>query len=860
LSWTVDDPRRDAVQSAFKILVASDPKRLAEDEGDIWDSGEVATDQSCGTPFNGERLVSGRRYWWKVRVRDDGGTWGAWSADTWFEMGLMNENDWPARWIGAPRPSFPPTGVAPDPAPYFRKIVSVSKEPASVRAYVSGLGFYELHVNGEKCGAAVLAPAFSHYDRSVYYDTHDLSTVLRVGENVIGVILGTGWYAPSTEDTWDFHKSPWRHTPKLFLQLHIEYADGQREIITTDSSWKVKSGPIQYDGLRSGEHYDARLELDGWTFTGYDDSQWERVQITRPPGGVMKSSQMPPIKEIDELEAVSVSKVEAGVHIFDFGKNISGWGRIRVDAPPGTEIVLNYGERLGNDGKLDRKYIEQFVTSGEFQTDRYISKGGGTESWQPRFTYHGFQYIEATGLPPNSDVSSIRAVVVHTDLADAGSFECSNPLLNTIQDCARRSTLTNYHGFPTDCPHREKNGWTGDASLSAEQVLLNFDPITAYRKFLSDIVDAQRPNGQIPGIVPTSGWGYNWGSGPAWDSALILIPWYMYVYSADLQTLKAMYAAMVRYLGFLAAMTDQGIVDFGLGDWCPPADHQWEHKCPTVVTDTAYAYVDYMTVARIARLIGRDEDAGRFDSQATMIRSAFRASFVNSESGSVAGDSQTALACALYQDLLDDEEKPRAVERLVREIERNDNHLDTGILGTKYLLHTLSHYGRTDLAYTIATQTDYPSWGHWIAQGATTLWERWDGKESHNHHMYSDISAWFYRELAGLQPDPREPGFKHTIFRPNPVPGLTWAKAHHDSPYGRVESSWVADSDTVTLEVRVPTNCHGTISLAPEFSHRIRVNGSEPTQIATETSAGVARKMIRVGSGEYEVVATRAQG
>jgi len=420
LSWSIEASGRDAVQSAFKILVASDPQRLAAEEGDVWDSGEVATERSCGAAFNGKRLESGLRYWWKVRVRDGGGTWGAWSRDSWFEMGLMSENDWQARWIAAPGPAFPPAGVTPAPAPHFRRIVNVSKEPSRVRAYVSGLGFYELHVNGERCGSALLAPAFSHYDKSVYYDTHDLSSVVRVGENVIGVILGTGWYDPSNEDTWDFHKSPWRHTPKLILQLHIEYTDGQRETIATDSRWKVATGPIRFDGLRSGELYDSRLELNGWAAAGYEDAKWERARITRPPGGILKSSQIPPIREIAELEAKSVSEVESGVHIFDFGRNISGWGRIEVDAPSGTEIVLKYGERLDEKGNLDREAIEQFVTSGEFQTDRYISKGNGTQIWQPRFTYHGFQYIEATGLPPNHDPSSLRAVVVHTDLPDAG--------------------------------------------------------------------------------------------------------------------------------------------------------------------------------------------------------------------------------------------------------------------------------------------------------------------------------------------------------------------------------------------------------------------------------------------------------
>ena len=856
-NWSIEGDRHDEVQTAYRIIIAHDAERLAADEGDVWDSGEVFSDQSCGIRFAGKELVSAHRYWWKVRVQGKDGRWSEWSQPAWFETGLMKETDWTARWICAPGPNPNSIPDTPRPAPFFRKTVRIAKDPVSVRAYVCGIGYYELYVNGAKCGDAVLAPAVSHYDRTVHYDSHDVTAQFKTGDNVIGVVLGNGWYNTFTLDVWDFQKAPWRHFPKLLVQLEITYADGEKATIGTDSSWKVSAGPITFDGLRNGERYDARLELDGWNLPGYKDDQWDNAQIAKSPGGSLKSAQLPAIKEIEELEPISVVEVEPGTHVFDFGKNISGWGKLKVSAPSGSEVILRYGERLDGNGMLDTADIDLFIKSGEFQTDRYTAKGAGVETWHPRFTYHGFQYVQTTGLTPSADAESVHAMVVHTALPDAGSFECSNGLLNAIQECARRSTLTNYHGVPTDCPHREKNGWTGDALISGEQVLLNFDPVTAYRKWLLDYVDVQRPSGQLPGIIPTAGWGYNWGSGPAWDSALVLIPWYTYVYSADRGILESTYDAMVRYLGFLGSMESDGIVDFGLGDWCPPAEHSSGHKCPVAVTDTAYAYVDYLTVSRIAEVLGRQDDSRRFSEKASRTRAAFRNAFIDVETGSVEGNSQTSLACALYQGLVDDNEKPMVLRRLIDEVEKAGRHLDTGILGTKYLLHTLSQYGRTDLAYAIATQTDYPSWGHWIKQGATTLWERWDGKSSRNHHMFSDISAWFYRELAGLQPDAREPGFKHVILKPNPVTGLSWAKAHHVSPYGRVESGWAVESGTFRLQIEVPVNCRGTVYLPTQFSENVRINGAMLAPKKAEIHEPSGRQVLRVGSGRYEVIATR---
>lgn len=413
--------------------------------------------------------------------------------------------------------------------------------------------------------------------------------------------------------------------------------------------------------------------------------------------------------------------------------------------------------------------------------------------------------------------------MVHTALETRGEFSCSNDLLNAIQRAALWATRGNFHGNPTDCPHREKNGWTGDAHLSAEQVLLNFDPRTAYHKWMGDFRDAQRQSGQLPGIIPTGGWGYNWGSGPAWDSATILIPWYLYLYDSDTATLVEHYDSMKRYVDYMTSMATDSIVDFGMGDWCPPTGSEEGHKCPRAVTDTAYYHVDASLLARIANALVKKSDARRYEKLAAKIRKAFRKKFLNRKTGEVTGNCQTSTACALYQGLVDEEEKPRVVAALVATVEEHKRHHDCGILGTKYLLHALTDAGRVDLAYANATQTDFPSWGHWIKQGATTLWEMWNGNGSHNHHMASDISDWFYKGLAGINPDPTAPGFKHFFIRPNPVGDLRWVCAWHLCPYGRIESNWTWENGTFTLDVLVPPNCTAT-ALLPSRGERSLVS------------------------------------
>lgn len=730
-------------------------------------------------------------------------------------------------------------------------MIRLKDKVLSARVYICGLGYYELYINGRKIGEEVLSQAFTKYDETVLYNTYDVTDAFHSGENVIGVILGNGWYNCFTSEAWNFRQASWRDQPKMILQAHIEYSNREEQIVASDTSWRVSDGPIIFDGLRNGEFYDARLEKEGWNKPGYNDGNWLKVKVAKSPGGVLKPFQMAPIKITGTIKPIELEEVEPGVWVYNLGQNISGWAQIKVDGPAGTEITLKYSEKIKEDGAIDTSNIDQYIISGDFQTDKYILKGGGSEVWEPRFTYHGFQYIQITGFPGTPTLENLSGRVVHTAFETFGGFECSNELLNSIQRCACWSSLTNYHGIPTDCPHREKNGWTGDAHLSAEQMLYNFNPMTAYIKWLRDFKDMQRQSGQLPGIVPTSGWGFNWGSGPAWDSAIVLIPWYLYLYCGDTAILNEMYESLVKYLNYLNSMATDYIVDFGLGDWCPPIGGVDQFKSPIAVTDTAYYYVDARIVSEIAALLGRKEDAAKYAKLAKNIYKAFRKNFLSAKEGIVAGNCQTSLSCALYQGLINNDEKESVLHNLVDQVEKQDRRIDCGILGAKYLLNTLTDLGRVDLAYAIVSQTTFPSWGYWVVHGATTLWEQWSGEASRNHHMFSDISAWFYKGLAGINPDPEEPGFKHIIFRPKIVSGLYWVNAYHQSMYGRIECNWKLEKEKFIIKVVVPVNCRATLYVPEGYIGDVLEDGKPPIGIGIGKSKD-GLVLLYFGSDEYQ--------
>ena len=875
LGWVLTSSERGQKQAAYQILVASSEAALKKSQGDMWDSGKVASDETTQIRYAGQALASRQACFWKVRSWDQAGK-PAESKPARWEMGLLQPSDWGAKWIART------TDTNSQPAPLLRRAFSLDRKVKQARAYVCGLGYYELYLNGEKVGDHILDPGYTRYDRRALYVTYDVTDLLQRGPNAIGVILGNGWFNCHTKAVWNFHEAPWRAAPKLLLHLRVDYADGRSETIVSDASWKCATGPIVFDSIYGGETYDARLENPAWATAKCDDSKWEPVQLVAPPGEAVVRQQigsdlavvgalfhppawqlsaqmMPAIKVHETLKPAKVSEPKPGVFLFDIGQNLAGMAELHVKGPAGARVQMRYGERLAPDGTLDTRDIEQHVKKlgqeQQHQTDTYILKGSGKEEvYVSRFAYHGFQYVEVTGFPGRPTLDSLRARFIHSAVPPAGEFTCSSPLFNRINRAADWSFLSNLQGIPTDCPHREKNGWTGDAHLAAEQAQFNFFPVTVHQKWINDLGDEQKPTGQLPGIVPTSGWGYSWGNGPAWDSSFLLIPWYEYVYYGDTENFRRHYDGMKRYVDYFTTRAQGGIVKIGLNDWAP-----WKTKTEAGITDTAYYYVDTKIVARAAELLGNKADADKYTALAASIKAAFNQKFYHADTASYDNGSQTALSCALYQGLVEPANQARVLANLVTAVERANNHLDTGILGTKYLLNALLENGRADVACRMVAQKDQPSWGWWLEQGATTLWEQWNGSESRNHIMYGDVSAWFYKALGGIQPDPQAPGFKHFTVAPQVVGGLTSARASYDSIRGPIVSDWKVANGEFRLTLTIPANTTATVSLPIDglvLEGGKSVAKSEGLKFL-RTEGG--RSVLEAGSGTYRFSGPLAQ-
>ncbi len=843
LSWVLTSNARGTKQAAYQILVASSEAALRHDQADWWDSGKVLSDETAQILYAGQPLPSRARAFWRVRVWDQAGRVSESKIARW-EMGLLQPADWAAKWIART------TDTNSNPAPLLRRAFKVDGKLKQARAYICGLGYYELYLNGRKIGDHLLDPGYTRYDRRVLYVTYDVTDELKRGANAVGVILGNGWFNCHTKAVWNFHEAPWRAAPRALVQLRLDYTDGHSKTVVSDESWKTATGPIVFDSIYGGETYDARLEKPGWATPAYDDSSWEPVKLVDAPAGRLVAQMMPSIKLDETLKPVKLTEPKPGVFLFDIGQNLAGMAELTVSGPAGARVQMRYGERLFPDGTLDTRDIEQHVKKlgkeQQHQTDTYILKGHGRETWHSRFTYHGFQYVEVTGFPGKPTLGSLRALFIHSAVPKAGEFTCSNPLLNRIQRAAHWSFLSNLQGIPTDCPHREKNGWTGDAQLACEQAQFNFFPAPVHQKWLNDLGDEQKPTGVLPGIVPTSGWGYTWGNGPAWDSAFLLIPWYEYVYYGDLENFRRHYEGQKRYVDYLTSRAQDGIVKIGLNDWAP-----WKTKTEAGITDTAYYFVDTKIVAQAAKALGRMDDAQKYAELAEGIKAAFNKRFFHPETAEYDNGSQTALSCALYQGLVEPADRDRVLSNLVNAVEKANNHIDTGILGAKYLLNALLENGRADVAYRMVVQKDQPSWGWWLEQGATTLWEQWNGTESRNHILFGDVSAWFYKALAGIQPDPESPGFKHFYVTPHVVGGLTSARGEYDSIRGRIISDWRVVNGRFELRLTVPANTTATVSLP--IPANVLENGKP-----AERSAGVkflrsegGRSVFLVESGQY---------
>ena len=682
----------------------------------------------------------------------------------------MSERKWQGKWIWAP-------GCPGDAAPLFRKKITLGQVQADARVFVSGVGFYSLYINGKRVSDEWLAPAFSAYDHRVYYNVYSAAEYLNPGENTIEMILGNGWFNEQQKNAWGFEQARWKHAPQLIFELEM----GGKVILSSDSSWEWSPSQIVFNSLRCGETCD-RTRKTG-PFCG--------AAIAHGPGGVLLRQEIPPIRLREKRKPVKQWAVSGGV-LYDFGVNLSGNVEICVSGCRGKKISIQYSERIFEDGFPDLASNAQYVEGGRFQKDEYVLAGETEERWHSELGYNGFRYAIISG---NCRVHEVIARGFHTDLKDAGEIICDYAPVTEIHQAVRRSTLTNFHHVPTDCPHREKNGWTGDAHLSCEQALYNFDMKAAYLKYLDDLTDSQRPNGAVACIVPPGVFDYNWGTGATWDYALFEIPWQLYCFTGDQTVLRRYFAPMGRYLAYLETMGEKDIFRDGLGDWCPPREAA---PCPDALLVTAYAAACFERYAQAARVLG--EEAEYAQARAAEIKEALLREFVGKTE-----EGQTYLALLLFFRLTDDPAK--TAEKLVRRIEADGGHMYCGIFGTRMILDVLTENGHFDTAWKIAMAEGYPGYRDMLSRGGGTLGEHWDGSYSWNHHMFSPVGAWFYKALGGLEME--QAGFERVRIHPHMPEEIGSFSCSHDTPRGKISISW----DREQVHISLPAGCIGRVHL-----------------------------------------------
>ena len=844
-SYKVHTNHRGDAQTSRRIRVFASKEALEQGQA-VWDSGVVADKNNVLIHYEGPALSPVTRYYFIVECETASGEKLTSPAGT-FVTGKLNEK-WHAKWISYDKVTRDFVS-----GQYLRKEFEIKGEVASAFLSICGLGYFESFINGVKTGDDILSPAFTRYDAESYYMQYDVAALLKQGENAIGVSLGNGFYNGFTQDVWNTTAATWRNPPKMICELKITYVDGTVEMLYSNPSWKSSLGPITFTGVRNGEFYDARLELGDWTNAGYDDSAWNPTKICKSPGGILVAQEMEPIRVYKTFKPVKKWKTKNG-WAFDIGQNIAGFGEYRICGAAGTTAVFRYSDMLTEDNELDFWALTSFIKSGEFQTDKYTKKSDEPEYWHPTFVYHGFQYIEVSGLDYEPELEDITGVAIHSDFADIGTFECSDDFLNTLQHLCRWSTISNMQSVPLDDPHREKNSWTGDTMLSSEQMLTNFGMRSFLSKWSRDIRTSQRPMGQIPCVIPSTGWGYYGLMGPDWSSAMWIIPWNIYLYNNDMDILRVNYDAIKRNIDFMETMTDDYTLNYGTGDWCAPFEgpaisvNMGSYKCPVEVSDTGIFYHAAATMATLAEMFNEPEDQVYYTELAQKIRSVFREKFFDAENFMVKGNCQTATAVMLYFKIYDNEtERVGLLNTLLNQIKEKDNHLDFGVLGNKFVMHTLGSMGQGNVGHTMLAQRTFPGVGEWIARGATTLWECWNGGGSHNHHMFSDMSSFLYKYVGGIAPDEKEPGFAHVILRPAVDCGMEYAKASHESMHGEVLCHWTNKDGHMSLHIKVPFGCHATLYLDKAHAEKLSQNQAAFTQIAENCG----ENMWMISCGEY---------
>lgn len=851
LSWKIISANENVMQTAYEIKVTD----LTAKGKLLWNSGKVESDQSVNVIYEGPALKSMQRISWQVRIWDNQNKVTAWSSPASWEMGILEPESWKASWITMPSEK---EFKGSKPAQYFRKDFATTKKVASARIYATSLGLYQLFINGKKVSTDLFTPGWTSYKNRVQYQTYDVTSMIQ-SRNALGVMLGDGWFRGNIG--WGNESGYYGTKLALLAQLQLTYSDGSYELIGTDQSWKVSNGAILQSDIYNGETYDARLEMKGWDSAGFNESSWGKVGLFEWTKKNLVAPQGVPVNAVEEIKPVKLITTPKGETVFDMGQNMVGWVRLNIQGKKGDQITLKFAEVLDKEGNF---YTENLRAAKA--TDLYILKGEGKEVYEPHFTFHGFRFVKIEGLANQPTLDQITGVVIHSAMQPTGTFSCSNPMINQLQHNIQWGQKGNFLDVPTDCPQRdERLGWTGDAQVFSMTAAFNFDVAPFYTKWMRDVAADQLPNGLVPHVIPDVLKGG--GGSTAWADVSIVVPWTTYLVYGDKRILEVQYPSMKAWVEYMKNRAGEDLLwtgDFHFGDWLAFATTRSDYPGATTEKDLiATAYFSYSSglLGKIARIIGKNEDAEKYTALSGNIKKAFLNAFVT-PSGRMVSHTQTAYSLALAFDLLPADLVPKAAGFLAEDVKKM-GHLTTGFVGTPLLCKTLSKFGYEDLAFMLLNRQKYPSWLYPVTQGATTIWERWDGQKpdgsfqdvgmnSFNHYAYGAIGEWLYRYVAGLDVDAEKAGYKHILLEPHPGGELTNASAEFNSLYGKIKSAWKIEGGSLLYEVNVPANTAATVTLPTSSADAVKLNG---LPLAESVKSGLkingSKISLNIGSGNY---------